>query len=72
MKTAIKYAIYTNFPLEMQRSPSQSEIDILSPYSSCDVSDALGQLGYASLLQNIQLLSPNPSLVVGQATRVCG
>jgi hypothetical protein len=67
-----KRKLKMNSPREMVRSMSQSEVDLLSPYSTCDVSDALGKLGINSCLIDLSLRSPNPSLIVGQQTRICG
>ena len=57
----------------MERSNSQSEIDILARYTTCDVSDALTKLGiYDCFIQNVSLVSPNPYSLVAAKARVCG
>jgi hypothetical protein len=57
---------------DLKRIPSQ-ETDILCPYTTCDISDALSSLGINSFIPNVNMRylvlynnrSPIPSGIVG-------
>ncbi|EUC64392.1 ribonuclease E inhibitor RraA dimethylmenaquinone methyltransferase, putative [Rhizoctonia solani AG-3 Rhs1AP] len=64
-------------------SPQPSLIEQLSPFSSCEISDALIKLGLThnasespvqrgGYIPDINMLSPSPTVGDGQNTRVCG
>ncbi|CAE6474283.1 unnamed protein product [Rhizoctonia solani] len=64
-------------------SPRPSLIEQLSPFSSCEISDALIKLGLShnanetpvqrgGYIPDINMLSPSPTVGDGQNTRICG
>ncbi|KAI8819414.1 ribonuclease E inhibitor RraA/Dimethylmenaquinone methyltransferase [Fimicolochytrium jonesii] len=58
--------------LSAERQRSGNPIDLLAPFSTCDLSDALTKLSLPSLLPSLTLRSPDPTNRVVQEARICG